>query len=80
MGFFTCENTVGELVRQGINPSEANIGVLGLTFKENCPDLRNTKVTTIIEKLKEYRCNIVVSDCYINKMKPNQILILILKT
>ena len=67
MGFFIAENTVGELVRQGINPSEANIGVLGLTFKENCPDLRNTKVTTIIEKLKEYRCNIVVSDCYINK-------------
>tara|TARA_Y100000591_G_scaffold296803_1_gene287294 strand:+ start:9 stop:1313 length:1305 start_codon:yes stop_codon:yes gene_type:complete len=67
MGFFIAENTVGELVRQGVNPSEANIGVLGLTFKENCPDLRNTKVTTIIEKLKEYRCNIVVSDCYINK-------------
>ena len=67
MGFFIAENTVGELVRQGVNPSEANIAVLGLTFKENCPDLRNTKVTTIIDKLKEYRCNIAVSDCYINK-------------
>ena len=37
---------------------------MGLTFKKNCPDLRNTKVVSIIEKLKSYDCKVSVSDPY----------------
>ena len=43
MGDFIAENTISELALQGVNPVGAKIAILGLTFKENCPDLRNTK-------------------------------------
>ena len=57
-----AESTVSQLALQGISPIGANVTILGLTFKENCPDLRNTKVLTIVEKLLEYKCNITISD------------------
>ena len=62
MGHFIAEKTISELAKQGINPVDAKIAILGLTFKENCPDLRNTKVTTIINQLRQYQCSISVSD------------------
>jgi UDP-N-acetyl-D-galactosamine dehydrogenase len=45
----------------------AKIAVLGLTFKENCPDLRNTKVPDIVKALKAYNCEITVSDPFADK-------------
>ncbi len=65
MGDFIAEKTVSELVKQGISPLSANILILGLSFKENCPDLRNSKVITIIKRLEHYNCNINVSDPYV---------------
>mgnify|MGYP001475015547 CR=1 FL=1 len=62
MGDFIAENTISELALQGVNPVGAKIAILGLTFKENCPDLRNTKTITILEKLKQYKCNVSVVD------------------
>ena len=62
MGHFIAEKTISELAKQGINPVDAKIAILGLTFKENCPDLRNTKVITIINQLRQYQCLISVSD------------------
>ena len=62
MGYYIAESTVSQLALQGISPIGANVTILGLTFKENCPDLRNTKVLTIVEKLLEYKCNITISD------------------
>ena len=62
MGQFIAENTINELAEQGINPINAKIAVFGLTFKENCPDLRNTKVTDILEYLKSNKCQVVVTD------------------
>jgi UDP-N-acetyl-D-galactosamine dehydrogenase len=50
------------LVREGHRVAGARIGVLGLTFKENCPDLRNSKVVDIIGELKEYCCDVLVHD------------------
>tara|TARA_Y100000591_G_C21851794_1_gene712195 strand:- start:4721 stop:6019 length:1299 start_codon:yes stop_codon:yes gene_type:complete len=67
MGVFISEKTISELAKQGVSPLGANIAILGLSFKENCPDLRNSKVVTIIERLKEYHCNIVVSDPHAKK-------------
>ena len=66
MGYYIAENTISELAIQGISPIGAKIAILGFTFKENCPDLRNTKVLTIIEKLKQYQCSIIVSDSRAN--------------
>ncbi len=62
MGYFIADNTISELAKLGISPVKAKVAILGLTFKENCPDLRNTKVITIINKLKQYDCQIIVSD------------------
>ena len=65
MGDFIAEKTVSELTKQGISPLGANITILGLSFKENCPDLRNTKVVSIIKKLEHYNCNLTVSDSWV---------------
>lgn len=62
MGKFIAEQTVKRLSRSGHGVCDARIAVLGLTFKENCPDLRNSKVIDIIEELSEYRCNVLVHD------------------
>lgn len=62
MGKFIAEQTVKHLVREGHRVSGARIAVLGLTFKENCPDLRNSKVVDIIAELNEYCCDVLVHD------------------
>jgi UDP-N-acetyl-D-galactosamine dehydrogenase len=62
MGKFVAEQTVKRLVQNGHRVSGANVAVLGLTFKENCPDLRNSKVVDIIDELREYCCNVLVHD------------------
>jgi len=62
MGKFIAEQTVKRLVRHGHRVSGARVAVLGLTFKENCPDLRNSKVVDIIAELREYCCEVLVHD------------------
>jgi UDP-N-acetyl-D-galactosamine dehydrogenase len=62
MGKFVAEQTVKRLVQHGHRVSGAKVAVLGLTFKENCPDLRNSKVVDIIDELREYCCEVVVHD------------------
>ena len=62
MGKFVGEQTILRLIKNNINPSKAKIAILGLTFKENCPDLRNTKVVDIKENLEKYNCKVLVSD------------------
>ena len=59
---FIAEKTISELAKQGISPLGANITILGLSFKEDCPDLRNTKVVSIIRRLEDYNCNLTISD------------------
>lgn len=51
---FIAERTVKELIRAGQTPSKSNVYILGLTFKENCPDVRNSKVLDIYKTLQEY--------------------------
>jgi UDP-N-acetyl-D-galactosamine dehydrogenase len=57
-----AEQTVKRLVQHGHRVSNAKIALLGLTFKENCPDLRNSRVVDIIVELKEYCCDVLVHD------------------
>ena len=65
MGDFIAEKTISEISKCGISPLGANITILGLSFKEDCPDLRNTKVIRIIDRLQHYNCNLKVSDSYV---------------
>ena len=62
MSKFIAEQTVKQLVRKGLPVASARVTVLGLTFKENCPDLRNSKVADIVQELKEYCCQVSVHD------------------
>jgi len=62
MGKFIAEQTVKALVRHGHAVNGAKVVVLGLTFKEDCPDLRNSRVADIIAELKEYHCDVYVHD------------------
>jgi len=62
MGKYIADNIIIEMTKTGINPVGANVAVFGLTFKENCPDMRNTKVPDIIKHLQSYHCEITVSD------------------
>ncbi|SDT96518.1 nucleotide sugar dehydrogenase [Desulfobacula phenolica] len=62
MGRFVVEKTIKMMINQGLNVKDSKIGVLGLTFKEDCPDLRNTRVVDIIEELCSYGTNVLVHD------------------
>ena len=62
MGSFIATQVVKELHKQNKVTKDLVITVLGLTFKENCPDLRNTKVLDIIEELRDYGVNVQVND------------------
>lgn len=62
MGKFIAEQTVKNLVRNGWQVKDAPIIVLGLTFKEDCPDLRNSRVIDVIRELQSYGANVIVHD------------------
>ena len=62
MGQYVAEQVVKLLIQRGINPVEARILILGLTFKENCPDLRNTRVVDIVDALRDYGMDVQVHD------------------
>ena len=62
MGAFVTDAAVKEMIRAGQAPSKSKIVIMGITFKENCPDIRNSKVEDIINRLKEYDITPVVID------------------
>jgi UDP-N-acetyl-D-galactosamine dehydrogenase len=62
MGRFIVEKTIKRMIHQGLNIKESKVGVLGLTFKEDCPDLRNTRVVDMIEELDSYGTKVLVHD------------------
>ena len=62
MGAFVADAAIKEMIEAGMAPKKATVVILGLTFKENCPDTRNSKVVDIVNRLKEYDINPVVTD------------------
>ena len=62
MGAYVADAAIKEMIEAGMAPKKATVVVLGITFKENCPDTRNSKVVDIINRLKEYEINPIVSD------------------
>jgi len=62
MGKFIAEETLKCLAKQGKMAQGAKVNVLGLTFKENCPDIRNTKVIDIVNELRTYGLDVKVHD------------------
>ena len=62
IGKFVAEKTVKEMIKAGQNVKGGKVGVFGLTFKEDCPDLRNSRVPDIISELESYGIEVLVHD------------------
>ena len=71
MGFFIADQVSKLMVRKGIEVTDANILIMGLAFKENCPDIRNTRVVDLVNEFKGSNCNIDVYDPCVNKDDAN---------
>ena len=62
MGKFIAEKTIKLMIQKDINIVNSKVLILGITFKENCPDIRNTKVLDIKNYMEEYGCEVEISD------------------
>jgi UDP-N-acetyl-D-galactosamine dehydrogenase len=62
MGAYVVSQLVKNMLHKRIQVEGANVLVMGLTFKENCPDLRNTKIVDVVSELKEYNMNVDITD------------------
>ena len=62
MGAFVADSAIKAMIEAGMAPKKATVVILGLTFKENCPDTRNSKVVDIINRLREFDIEPVVTD------------------
>ena len=67
MGPYVVSEVIKLMLKKRIHIAEANVLILGLTFKENCPDLRNTRVVDMVKELDQYGANIEVYDPWVDK-------------
>ena len=67
MGIYVANQVVKLMIKKGHKVDGAKVLVLGITFKENCPDIRNSKVVDVIQELKEFGCNVDISDYWADK-------------
>lgn len=69
MGKYVADAAVKKMVEAGQAPKNSKVVIMGLTFKENCPDIRNSKVEDIIKRLHEYEIKPLVVDPWANKVE-----------
>lgn len=62
MARFIAREAIKLMIQRGIDVSKSKVGVMGITFKENCPDVRNSKVVDIVRELKSYGIDVVITD------------------
>ncbi len=62
MARYAARNVIKLMLRNGIDVARSTVGVLGVTFKENCPDIRNSKVADLVRELQTWNVNVVVTD------------------
>ena len=67
MGGFVADAAIKEMIEAGKAPKKSTVVIMGLTFKENCPDTRNSKVVDIVHRLKEYEIEPIVTDNWADK-------------
>lgn len=66
MARYAARNIVRLMLKNGIDVARSTVGVMGITFKENCPDIRNSKVADLVKELKHWGVNVVVTDPWAN--------------
>jgi len=67
MGIYVANQVIKLMIKKGHKIEGSNVLILGITFKENCPDIRNSRVIDVINELKEFGCNIDVYDPWANE-------------
>src|SRR5690606_31468004 len=70
MPAFIAQRLVQKLIKRGRNPLEAKVLIMGITFKENVTDIRNSKVADLVKELMKYSINVHVSD---EHASPNEV-------
>jgi len=73
MGSYVVDQVSKLMIKKRIHLMGSNILIMGLSFKENCPDLRNTRVVDMVNEFNNYNCNIDVYDPWIDKIEANRI-------
>lgn len=71
MGIYVANQVIKLMIQKSQKVDKSKILILGITFKENCPDIRNSKVIDVIRKLQEFGCQVDVSDYWANKVEVN---------
>lgn len=66
MARYTARNVIRLMLKNGINVVSSTVGVMGVTFKENCPDIRNSKVADLVKELENWGANVVAIDPWAN--------------
>jgi len=72
MGRYAARSVIRLMIESGINVVDATVGVMGITFKENCPDVRNSRVVDIIQELEEWGLTVKVTDPWANAEEVQQ--------
>jgi len=67
MGIYVANQVIKLMIKKGLKIEGSKVLVLGITFKENCPDIRNSRVIDVIRELEDFGCNIEVSDYWASK-------------
>ena len=66
MARYAARNIIKRMLQNGVDVPRSTVGVMGITFKENCPDIRNSKVADLVKELQAWGCKVVVSDPWAN--------------
>ena len=72
MGVYVANQVIKLMIKKGIKIERSKVLVLGITFKENCPDIRNSRVIDVIEELREFGCDVDVADYWADKEEVEQ--------
>jgi len=73
MAIYMVKKILQKMIVNGIEIKNSTIGVMGITFKENCPDVRNSKIADVVYELRNWGANVVVVDPWANKLELQQI-------
>lgn len=64
MARYAARNVIKLMLNNGVNVAHSKVGIMGVTFKENCPDIRNSKVIDLVKELKKWNVDVIVEDAW----------------
>ncbi|MDB9922591.1 nucleotide sugar dehydrogenase [Candidatus Pelagibacter sp.] len=73
MGLYMVKKVIQQMINNGIEIKNSTVGVMGITFKENCPDIRNTKIVDVVNELKNWGVTVVVIDPWADPLKLQEV-------